>query len=122
MINESNSDYILPDSIRLDRDKTPILDRTLYVSGELSHIVLGGVNMDSVKYAVRGLNGERVPHDKSCSHRKSTTRLDTEPYFELEYKRHFFDIQVHKIGGVALFSVSKIDQPKMTLKSLGCPS
>ncbi len=48
-------------------------------------------------------------------------RIDTEPYFELEYKRHFFDIQVHEFGAVDSFSVSKIDQPKMTLKSLGCP-
>ncbi len=49
-------------------------------------------------------------------------RIDTEPYFELEYKRHFFDIQVHKFGVVALFSVSPIPKEKMTLKSLRRPS
>lgn len=94
-----------------------IIDNGLYIKHSYSHFVMGGINIDSIKFNVRNKLGEKMNIIKSIGENKSfEVNIQEEPYLEFEYKGLYYSLEI--LGEVAFSATLKrIKEPTLELIS-----
>ncbi|MBU3010713.1 hypothetical protein KO506_04830 [Polaribacter vadi] len=92
-VKKSNSNPILMDSLELPYLKNyPILDKGIYLNYHFNDLVLGGVNIDSLKINGRTYDGE--PLEFRNYNKTIETSITQQPYIEIKYKGNFYSIEI----------------------------
>lgn len=111
--------------------KYPILDKNLYVGLYYASFMLGGVNKEALKIAARSEKAEPLTksvipfnNPRFSKYEDDIILIDnigSSPYIELEYKKHYYSIQVNsQMWSVSdalyiNFSMDEIETPTMNL-------
>ena len=115
-IPNTNQDYILPTSkiIKNQTEKHPILDKTIYVGRYFNDFIVGGINIEHIKYSVRDKHGEKLKAIYGPGNNWLSITYWDEPFFEIEYNERYFSIEVKVDSVRPVFTIKEI--PNVTMK------
>ena len=92
-VKNVNTNLILIDSLELPYLKNyPILDKGIYLKYHFNDLVVGGVNIDSLKINGRTYDGE--PLEFRNYNKTFETSITQQPYIEIKYKGSFYSIEI----------------------------
>lgn len=119
LVNISNSNYILPVSRKLAKyeEKHAIFDKTLFVGRYYNEFIIGGKNLDQIKYASRTNNGEDLVIQKDNMHGWLKVSYWEKPYFEIEYNNRLYSIEVKLKNTNPVYTIKQIEKSTMKVNN-----
>ena len=94
-------------------ERIPILNKGLFVEYYYNEFILGGVNIDSVSYNVRGKDGSRLIIIKKKN--EIIVSITQEPYIEIGFNGDFYSIEVTGHHYIFDAILNKISKPTLAL-------
>ncbi len=95
-------------------ESIPILDKGLFVKYYFNEFIIGGANIESVRFNCRKKNGERIEYKRENN--QVIFDINDEPYIEIRYKNKYYYLSVNGRHYSFILSVRQIPNPTLELK------
>lgn len=89
-----------------------ILDETIYLKYSYNNLIIGGINLDSIKINARTINGEKLNLNQISNYIELD--ITEQPFIELKYKNELYSIKV--LGKHYSFNVTIKKHVNSTMK------